>query len=53
MSHRSIGQERLGFTVTSRSTSSLDNLSGLIDWDRIADILAQVHSSAKGELAWL
>jgi transposase, IS5 family len=52
MSHRSIGQERLGFTVTSRSTSSLDNLSGLIDWDRIADILAQVHSSAKGELAW-
>jgi IS5 family transposase len=52
MSHRSIGQERLGFTVTSRSTSSLDNHSGLIDWDRIADILAQVHSSAKGELAW-
>ena len=52
MSHRSIGQERLGFTVTSRSTSSLDNLSGLIDWDRIANILAQVHSSAKGELAW-
>jgi hypothetical protein len=31
MSHRSIGQERLGFAVSSGSTSSLDDLSRLID----------------------
>jgi hypothetical protein len=32
MAHRSIGQERLGFAVSSRSASSLDDLSRLIDW---------------------
>ena len=32
--------------------SSLDDLSGLIDWDRIAGILGQAHASAKGEPAW-
>ena len=32
--------------------SSLDDLSRLIDWDRIAGILGQVHASAKGEPAW-
>lgn len=52
MAYRSIGQERLGFTVSSRSASSLDDLSRLIDWDRVAVILGQVHSSAKGEPAW-
>lgn len=52
MAYRSIGQERLGFTVSSRSASSLDDLSRLIDWDRVAGILGQVHSSAKGEPAW-
>jgi transposase, IS5 family len=52
MTHRSIGQERLGFAVSSGSTSSLDDLSRLIDWDRIASILGQVHASAKGEPAW-
>ena len=52
MAHRSIGQERLGFAVTSRSASSLDDLSDLIDWDHIAGILGQVHASAKGEPAW-
>ena len=36
MTHRSIGQERLGFAVSSGSASSLDDLSRLIDWDRIA-----------------
>ncbi|MCB2074219.1 MAG: transposase [Novosphingobium sp.] len=30
----------------------MDDLSRLIDWDRIADILGQVHASAKGEPAW-
>jgi transposase, IS5 family len=52
LAHRSIGQERLGFAVSSGSTSSLDDLSRLIDWDRIASILGQVHASAKGEPAW-
>lgn len=52
MAHRSIGQERLGFAVSSGSLSSLDDLSRLIDWDRIAGILGQVHTSAKGEPAW-
>jgi transposase, IS5 family len=52
LAHRSIGQERLGFAVASASTSSLDDLSRLIDWDRIAGILGQVHASAKGEPAW-
>jgi IS5 family transposase len=52
MAYRSIGQERLGFTVSSGSASSLDYLSRLIDWDRVAGILGQVHSSAKGEPAW-
>ncbi len=52
MAHRSIGQERLGFAVSSGSASSLDDLSRLIDWDHIAGILGQVHASAKGEPAW-
>ena len=52
MAYRSIGQERLGFAVSSGIASSLDDLSRLIDWDRVAGILGQVHSSAKGEPAW-
>lgn len=52
MAHRSIGQERLGFAVSSRSASSLDDLSRLVDWDEIAGIVEQVHASAKGEAAW-
>jgi transposase, IS5 family len=52
MAHRSIGQERLGFAVTSESASSLNDLSRLIEWDKVAVILGQVHASAKGEPAW-
>ena len=52
MAHRSIGQERLGFAASSRSASSLDDLSRLIDWDMIAGIFGQVYASAKGEAAW-
>lgn len=52
MSHRSIGQEQLGFAAWSGSKSPLDGLRGLIDWDEIAGILGQVHASAKGEPAW-
>jgi transposase, IS5 family len=52
MAHRSIGQERLGFAVSSTVLSTLDDLSRLIDWDKIEGILGQVHASAKGEPAW-
>jgi transposase, IS5 family len=52
MAHRSIGQERLGFAVSSTVLSTLDDLSCLIDWDKIEGILGQVHASAKGEPAW-
>jgi transposase, IS5 family len=52
LAHRSIGQERLGFAVSSGSASSLNDLSRLIEWDGIAVILGQVHASAKGEPAW-
>jgi hypothetical protein len=38
MAHRSRGQERLGFAVSSQTASSLDDLSRLIDWDQIAGI---------------
>jgi hypothetical protein len=34
MAHRSIGQERLGFAVTSERASSLNDLSRLIDCKR-------------------
>jgi hypothetical protein len=47
MAHRSIGQERLGFAVKSESASSLNDLSRLIDWDKVAVILGQVHASAR------
>jgi transposase, IS5 family len=52
MAHRSRGQERLGFAVSSQTASSLDDLSRLIDWGHVAGILGQVHASAKGELGW-
>jgi IS5 family transposase len=52
MSHRLIGQERLNFAAASKGYSSLDELSGLIDWPPVAGLLAAIHSSAKGEAAW-
>lgn len=52
MAHRRIGQERLGFASETRSTSSLDGLSGLLDWAEIAGLLAGIHANAKGEAAW-
>ena len=50
VTHRSIGQERLGFAVEVRSSSSLDGLADLIDWNEIAALLGGIH--AKGEAAW-
>lgn len=52
MAHRSIGQERLGFAVEVRSSSSLDGLADLIDWNGIAALLGGIHANAKGEAAW-
>jgi transposase, IS5 family len=52
MTCRSIGQKRLGFAVSSGSGLSLDDLSCLIDWDKIAGIFGAIHGSAKGGAAW-
>jgi transposase, IS5 family len=52
MTHRRIGQERLGFAASRATGSSLDELSGLIDWHPIAVLLKPIHASAKGEAAW-
>ncbi len=53
MARRRIGQEhlRLG-DGEGRRTSSLDTLSGLIDWAEIDRHLAPIYASAKGEQAW-
>ena len=52
MTCRSIGQERFGFNATARSSSSLDKLSELIAWDRIAALLDGLYPASKGEPAW-
>lgn len=52
MAHRLIGQERLGFGSEPRSASSLDGLSGMLDWTEIGGLLAGIHANAKGEAAW-
>jgi hypothetical protein len=52
MADRRIGQERLGFAPSRERCSSLDELSGLIDWRPITILLKPIHASAKGEAAW-
>jgi len=52
VAHRSIGQGRLGFASGARSASSLDGLSGMLEWIEIADMLGGIHANAKGEAAW-
>jgi transposase, IS5 family len=53
MAHRGgIGHEQLGFAVSTKSVSSLDTLSALIDRSPVMVFLAPVHPSAKGEAAW-
>ena len=49
---RSIGQERLSFAPTSRSSSTLDRLSDLIDWTPVAGLLEPLYPASKGEPAW-
>jgi len=50
--HRSIGQERLSFAPASRSSSTLDRLSDLINWIPVACLLESLYSASKGEPAW-
>lgn len=52
VAHRSIGQEQLGLSDQVRRSSSLDELCDLVDWQPIAELLAKLHASAKGEPAW-
>ncbi len=52
MPHRSIGQEGLSFATTSRSWSTLDRLSELIDWTPVACLLEPLYPASKGEPAW-
>ena len=52
MTHRRIGQELLGFVKPSRASSSLDELSALIDWNPIAISLDRLYPAVKGEPAW-
>ncbi len=52
MAHRSIGQERLGFSASPKAASTLDELLDLIDWAAVATTVRDVHASAKGEAAW-
>jgi transposase, IS5 family len=51
MSHRSIGQERLGFAAEVRSASALDGLTMLIDWHVVTTLLGGIHGNANGEAA--
>jgi IS5 family transposase len=48
---RSIGQERLGFASTSRSSSTLERLSDLINWTPVACLLKPLYPASKGEPA--
>ena len=52
VAHRSIGQERFGFSGRTRPASSLDELSKLIDWHSVATLLDPLYSATKGEPAW-
>ena len=51
MAYRSIGQERLSFTLASRLSSTLDRLSGLITWTPITSLLERLYPASKGEPA--
>lgn len=53
MSRRRIGQESFGFARDQgHCRSSLDDLSGLIDWLPVERQLADISSAARGEPAW-
>ena len=52
MAHRVIGQGRLGIGPMPRLPSTLDKLSELIAWARIASLLEALYPASKGEPAW-
>lgn len=52
MARRRIGQESLGFGDDRERHSSLDDLSGLIDWSPVERALGGVYASSRGEPAW-
>ena len=52
MSHRTIGQEQFGFARQSGSSSTLDEISGLVDWVAVAALLEILYPATKGEPAW-
>lgn len=54
MARRRIGQESFGFASQSGGarTSSLDELSSLIDWTPVDTALKSIHNVAKDEAAW-
>lgn len=51
MAHKTIGQETFGFEGSSKNTS-LDDLSGLLDWSKLEELLSVLWSSPYGEKAW-
>ena len=46
MARRRIGQESFGFGVEQKSASCLDELSCVIDWSEIDQLLGDVYASA-------
>jgi transposase, IS5 family len=44
--------ERLSFVPTSRSSSTLDRLSGLIAWTPVGSLLEPLYPASKGEPGW-
>jgi IS5 family transposase len=52
VAQRLIGQEELNMAATSRPPSTLDGLSGVIDWTPIVCLLEPLYPASKGEPAW-
>jgi IS5 family transposase len=52
MGRRRIGQESFLLDCTRGSGSSLDDVSGLLDWMPIEHALLDISNAAKGEAAW-
>lgn len=53
MARRQIGQEQLWNERAARpGVASLDEVTALVDWAELDQLLARISSSAKGELGW-
>jgi transposase, IS5 family len=54
MARRRIGQEHLAVGgAEARGSTSLDEVSALVDWRKLHRLLAGISASAKGEPGWL